>query len=524
MAQTLALPLQTAVERLIREIDDADSGPFDVKTRFPVPVKGWNVTFGLTKSDDKYEVSYQIGGGKWESMTKKKDSITTEVARLANNKTFQSAEAAETPRKRTPVVPPATATGLGADLANAPGLATLVSTVEAVAASAAKPSEDGDDELKVGSIVNVKPPLNKPSAGKFNRAASALRKTVEDESAHKTAVDFDFGYDGTRVFLTQQSAKGPFMIEMSIDGADAKSVCKKTVAEKEEAIAAIEHEIQASQNYEKAKVTEVSKSEFTTKEYGTYAMSDKDVLWTLAASKAVAAEAAAMETGGVGEYVVCNGARELKNEGGKLWELDRSKMEWGEPILDKRYAPNNCGAKFPSLEEAKAAAEEDENANGVSFVPKSSSLQPPPPTPPESVKGDKSGKRKAVESERPSELPWFSKEEAKAVLAAEDKVGELYRMKMRTAYPKGIVMDADDEDAQNHLDEQKRTFREEAQSEAGHTKTRLELAYEGLEKANVEFAAVKAAQPAKKAKTEPGSDAALATQLDKEPDLTDIPL
>ena len=53
---------------------------------------------------------------------------------------------------------------------------------------------------------------------------------------------------------------------------------------------------------------------------------------------------------------------------------------------------------------------------------------------------------------------------------------------------------------------------------------RLELAYEGLEKANVEFAAAKAAQPAKKAKTEPGSDAALATQLDKEPDLTDIPL
>ena len=133
---------------------------------------------------------------------------------------------------------------------------------------------------------------------------------------------------------------------------------------------------------------------------------------------------------------------------------------------------SQCGAKFPSLEEAKAAAEEDENANGVSFVPKSSSLQPPPPTPPESVKGDKSGKRKAAESERPSELPWFSKEEAKAVLAAEDKVGELYRMKMRTAYPKGIVMDADDEDAQNHLDEQKRTFREEAQSEAGHTKTR----------------------------------------------------
>ena len=52
----------------------------------------------------------------------------------------------------------------------------------------------------------------------------------------------------------------------------------------------------------------------------------------------------------------------------------------------------------------------------------------------------------------------------------------------------------------------------------------MELAYEGLEKANVEFAAAKAAQPAKKAKTEPGSDAALATQLDKEPDLSGVPL
>ena len=133
--------------------------------------------------------------------------------------------------------------------------------------------EEKESDVKVGSWVYVRPTINKPSAGKFNRGGNSLRKAFSNPTDEPIEINFD---SDTLVYFHKSGGKK--FVWISFDKRETWTDIRNDDAQT--CINTIERLMQARLEFVRAAVTAKDDVTFTTKEGGVMALNgDKDVLW-----------------------------------------------------------------------------------------------------------------------------------------------------------------------------------------------------------------------------------------------------
>jgi hypothetical protein len=153
--------------------------------------------------------------------------------------------------------------------------ATDAATVVLAATMAAHEEAEETPVMEVGSVVYVRPILNKPNAGKFNRGCARLREVFSDP----TDGSVEIGFDSETLVHFEHKSGGEKTLSVSFGQSDAATPVS-SVGDVQSTINAIERLMRTQLEWVRATVTEVDDETLTTEEGGVVSIEgDKGVLW-----------------------------------------------------------------------------------------------------------------------------------------------------------------------------------------------------------------------------------------------------
>ena len=361
-APELPKAYETAVGALVEAIEKGEM--HTKQDRYVQMVEGQEVTFSLERTANKFVLSFRVGdGGGWQEGTEqsggdlveKASRLYQEVARLHSNGAFESQSGRRTRVPALTPSPPMTAstaaqsrmevaavetvpaatdgvaTARGADDRGSfqcPGCsktykkqtwldkhvrecqsiskdaATLAADAATLVLNAVAVDEDeGDGQpLEVGRRVLVRPQLNKPPAGKFNKAAQQLRR-IFDETTESPA---ELGFSTDSLVYYENPSGRPKTLSISFGAAPASQLTfdKQDV---ESAVNAIDGAMREHDDWIIDTVTQIDEGTFVTAKGGTIEIVNKGRMWKhLAASG--------------GHYVLATGVNKYTATGYKCWK------------------------------------------------------------------------------------------------------------------------------------------------------------------------------------------------------------
>jgi hypothetical protein len=153
--------------------------------------------------------------------------------------------------------------------------ATDAATVVLAATMAAHGEAEETPVMEVGSVVHVRPLLNKPNAGKFNRGCARLREVFSDPTEGRVEI----GFDSETLVHFEHKSGGEKTLSISFGQSDAATPIS-SMGDVQSAINAIERLMRTRLEWVRATVTGVDDETLTTEEGGVMSIEgDSEVLW-----------------------------------------------------------------------------------------------------------------------------------------------------------------------------------------------------------------------------------------------------